>query len=150
MRVAPRRTAEAGPVLALFAALFGLSPAPLAADGAMEGFARAAESAPAMQGHDAEAAMRDPEAEARRRRLFFDPAGTEEGEGRVSCDHRASRRPDVVAGPAVVAIVSDAVTARVRLRVWRAGDDAAAVTRDLAARAGAGERVEALAFLACR
>ena len=114
----------------------------------------AAESAPAMQGHDAEARMREPDAEARWRRLFFDAATREEGEPQVSCDHRAARRPDAVAGPAAVAIAWDPASGRVIARLWATSDgdplDLSALTRRLAASTPSGLALDALAFRRCR
>ena len=110
-------------------------------------------SAPAMQGHDAEAKMRDPAAEARHRRLFFDPALREEGEAQVSCDHRAAKRPGTVAGPAAVVILWEAARGRVLVRRWIAATtaiDLAAETARLAEGAPAGASVDGLVFRRCR
>jgi len=112
-----------------------------------------ADSAPAMQGHDAEAKMRDPAAEARLRRLLFDPAMREQGEAQVSCDHRAAKRPDTVAGPAAVVILWDAAQGRVLVRRWIASTaaiDLAGETARLAEGAPAGTSVDGLVFLRCR
>lgn len=107
-----------------------------------------------MQGHDAEARMREPDAEARWRRLFFEPAGREEGEAQVSCDHRVARRPDLDGGPTAVAVLFDAKTGRIHLRRWEisdgAGVDLDALRRRLADGAPAGAGVDALAFRRCR
>ncbi|MDK9695319.1 MAG: hypothetical protein OEL76_02910 [Siculibacillus sp.] len=115
---------------------------------------RKAAEAPAMQGHDAEARMRAPDAEARWRRLFFDPAGREEGVAEVSCDHRAARRPDLDGGPAAVAILWDPTSGRILLRRWEASEGAAidveALLLRLAEGAPAGARTDALAFRRCR
>jgi hypothetical protein len=81
---------------------------------------RKAAEAPAMQGHDAEARMRDADAEVRWRRLFFDPAARETGEAQVSCDHRVARRPDLDGGAAAVAIVWDRASGRVLVQIGRA------------------------------
>ncbi len=119
--------------------------------GALE---KAAASAPAMQGHDAEARMRDPDAEDRWRRLFFEPAGREEGEAQVSCDHRIAKRPDVDGGAAAVVIAWDPATGRVLLRRWEiaagASIDLDAITERLVAAAPAGSAVDGLAFRRCR
>lgn len=120
---------------------------------AAPGGAAPADPAPAMQGHDAEAKMRDPAAEARHRRLFFDPALREEGEAQVSCDHRAAKRPDTVAGPAAVVILWEAARGRVLVRRWIAATtaiDLAAEIARLAEGAPAGASVDGLAFLRCR
>jgi len=124
-----------------------------AEDTPIEASKKAAASAPAMQGHDAEARLREPDAEARWRRLFFDAAGREEGEPQVACDHRARRRPDVIGGPAAVAILWDPASGRVLVRRWESGEaaiDLEPLRRRLGEAAPAGTRVEALAFLRCR
>lgn len=115
---------------------------------------RSGENPPAMQGHDAEARMREPDAEARWRRLFFDPAAREEGEAQVACDHRLTRRPDLDGGPAAVAILVDPASGRVLARRWEISDgaaiDLAALKAGLAAAAPAGAVVDGLAFRRCR
>ena len=119
-----------------------------------EAMEKAAASAPAMQGHDAEARLRDPLAEQRWRRLFFDPAGREEGEAQVSCDHRVVRRPDLDGGPAAVMIVYDPVRERVLVRRWAVSEgtaiDLEASKERLAISAPAGTVVEGLGFRRCR
>ena len=124
-----------------------------AGDGLVETMRKAAE-APAMQGHDAEARMRDPEAEARWRRLFFDDAGREEGEAQVSCDHRIARRPDVDGGAAAVAIAQHPESGRVLARRWETSEGSAidldGVKGRLAAAAPSGSVVDGIAFRRCR
>lgn len=73
---------------------------------------------PALLGHAAEAAMREAEAEARHRRLFFDPAERESGEPGVACDHRTVTRPESIAGRGRVLVAVDATTGRVVARLW--------------------------------
>jgi hypothetical protein len=107
-----------------------------------------------MQGHDAEARMRDPDAEVRWRRLFFDPALHEEGEGQVACDHRVARRPDLDGGPAAVAVAWDPASGRVLVRRWEISEGAAidlpALRARLAAAVPANVVVDGLAFRRCR
>ena len=102
--------------------------------------------------------MRDPDAEAAWRRLFFDVAPVEIGAPGVACDHRAARRPDVIAGHGAVLVAVDPATARPRVRLWLAPDadadlaaprlaEARAHLRDLA---GADARLEEHTFLWCR
>ena len=120
----------------------------------LDAMRKAAASAPAMQGHDAEARMRDPDSEARWRRLFFDAAVREEGEAQVSCDHRVARRPDVDGGPAAVAVLWERASGRVLLRRGEGSDGAAidseAVRRRVADAMPAGTASDALAFRRCR
>lgn len=120
----------------------------------LDAMRRAAESAPAMQGHDAEARARDPEAEIRQRRLFFDPAGREEGKAQVSCDHRVLRRPDLDGGAAAVAVLWTPADGRILARHWEVTDAAAidleAMKRRLAEAAPPGAVVDGLAFRRCR
>lgn len=143
-----------GALLALTAASFGFVSVGNAQPAPLDALRTAAETAPAMQGHDAEARMRTPEAEARWRRLFFDPAGREEGVAEVSCDHRVARRPDLDGGPAAVAILWDPTSGRVLLRRWETSESAAvdveALSRRLAEGAPAEARTDALAFRRCR
>jgi hypothetical protein len=73
---------------------------------------------PAMQGHDAEARMRDAQAEALHRRLFFDPARIEEGSPGVSCDHRVARRPETSAGTGEVVVAVRKTGGEVIVRLW--------------------------------
>ena len=115
-----------------------------------EALEKAAASAPAMQGHDAEARMRDPDAEVRWRRLFFEPAGREEGEAQVSCDHRIARRPDLDGGPSAVVVLWNRESGRVLVRRWESTDgaaiDLAGAMRRLAEGAAAVVAVDGLAF----
>ena len=148
------RLRHRGALPALAAAFFGFVSGGVAQQSPLDSLRTAAETAPAMQGHDAEARMRTPEAEARWRRLFFDPAGREEGVAEVSCDHRVARRPDLDGGPAAVAILWDPTSGRIHLRRWETSGGAAidveALGRRLAEGAPAGARTDALAFRRCR
>jgi hypothetical protein len=81
--------------------------------------ARAGE-APAMQGHASESKLRDAEAEAAHRRLFFDEALVEAGLPGVACDHRVASRPDVSAGTGSVHVVWRLSDGRVVARLWQA------------------------------
>ena len=148
------RTPRLGAIAALLAAVIVSAPNSAAQDTPPPSKQDARERAPAMQGHDAEARMREPEAEARWRRLFFDAAGHEEGEAEVACDHRVARRPDLDGGPAAVAIAWDRASGRVLIRRWVVSDggaiDLEAVEAGLAATAPAGATVDGLAFRRCR
>ena len=144
------------------AALLGLCPgsAPGAATEVVDRFAPPRDE-PALIGHAAEAAMREAEAEARHRRLFFDPAERESGEPGVACDHRAATRPDTIAGRGRVLVAVDPTTDRVVARLWvppdttgrPALDDASARTRLLGSvppTAAAAMKIEARDFAWCR
>ena len=138
--------------VALLAAMLAAPSVVRAEDSPLEAMGKAAAGAPAMQGHDSEARMRDADAEARWRRLFFDPAAREEGEALVSCDHRAAKRPDTIAGPGAVVILWVPTTGRVIARRWESSSDAAIDLEAAKARIGAapGAIGDGLAFLRCR
>ncbi len=138
--------------VATVVAILAAPPVVRAEDSALEAMRKAAAGAPAMQGHDSESRMRDAEAEARWRRLFFDPATREEGEALVSCDHRAARRPDTVAGPGAVVILWDPAGGRLLARRWESSSGASIDLDAAKARIGTmpGAIVDGLAFLRCR
>ncbi len=79
---------------------------------------------PAFQGHAAEIQMRTPEAERRRRALYFDRMDAEIGEPGLPCDHLVRRRPDAIAGVGHVVLVASRDPHRV-VRVWFAPGAAA-------------------------
>jgi hypothetical protein len=137
---------------AILAAVFAITSEVRAEDTPREAMRKAAAGAPAMQGHDAEARMRDAEAEVRWRRLFFDAAEREEGEALVSCDHRAARRPDSIAGPGAVVILWVPASGRLLARRWESSSEGAIDLDAAKARIGAapGAIVDGLAFLRCR
>lgn len=143
-----------GALSALVAVVLGTASVGRAEDTPPAATARSAEHPPAMQGHDAEAKMRAPDAEARWRRLFFDAAIREAGEAQVSCDHRVARRPDLDGGPAVVTILWDPARGRVLERRWATSDggpiDLAAAMRRLGEAAPPGTEIDGLAFRRCR
>ncbi len=138
--------------VAVVVALLAAPPVVRAEDSPLEAMRKAAASGSAMQGHDSEARMRDPAAEARWRRLFFDPAGREEGEAQVFCDHRAARRPDSIAGPGAVAILWAPANGRVLARRWESSSGAPIDLDAVKTRVGTapGAIVDGLAFLRCR
>lgn len=153
MIVSVLSTQRIGLSIALFVALQATAPFGHAETTPLDALRQAAESAPAMQGHDSEARMRAPEAEARWRRLLFDPALRETGEAEVACDHRIGRRPDLDGGAAAVAILWDRTSRRVVERRWVAGAtavDTGALAASLAADAPAGVEVDVIAFRRCR
>jgi hypothetical protein len=72
-----------------------------------------------MQGHSAEASLRDAEEEAAHRRLFFDTAIAESGSPGVSCDHRVASQPATSRGVGSVHIVWREADGRVIARLWQ-------------------------------
>jgi hypothetical protein len=133
-------------------AMFAAPSVVRAEDSPLEAMRKAAAGAPAMQGHDSESRMRDAEAEVRWRRLFFEPAAREEGEALVSCDHRAAKRPDTIAGPGAVVILWVPTTGRVIARRWESASGAPIDLEAAKGRIGAapGAIVDGLAFHRCR
>lgn len=74
---------------------------------------------PAFQGHAAEMMQRSDDEERRRRALYFDTVDVEIGPQGLPCDHLATRRPEVIAGPGFVVLATIAEASRVLSgRVW--------------------------------
>lgn len=114
---------------------------------------------PAFQGHSAEMQLRTEEEERRRRALFFDGVTLEIGEPGLPCDHLARSKPQAIAGPAYVVILSLQGKDTDRLRVWIApaaaesSDEALQKAHGLANqhRPGAAHvLIDMRRFLACR
>ena len=137
---------------AILVALFAATSVVRSEDSSAEAMRKAAANAPAMQGHDAESRMRDVDDEARWRRLFFDVAEREEGEPSVSCEHRAARRPDTIAGPGAVVILWIPTSGRVLVRRWESSVDAPIDLDAAKARIGEmpGAVADGLVFRRCR
>lgn len=99
----------------LLAAAFALPSARAYAQGAAEA---EPERAPAFQGHAAEMRMRDAASEQRRRRLFFDAVDVEIGPQGLPCDHVARAKPEAVAGPGFVVLLTLRGEKPVLMRIW--------------------------------
>lgn len=100
---------------ALLAAVFALPSARACAQGVSDA---EPDRAPAFQGHAAEMRMRDAASEQRRRRLFFDDVDMEIGPQGLPCDHVARTKPEAVAGPGFVVLLTLRGEKPSRLRVW--------------------------------
>jgi hypothetical protein len=76
------------------------------------------DTAPAFQGHAAEAQMRDEASEKRRRRLFFDDVDIEIGPQGLPCDHVMKTKPQAVAGRGHVVVLALQGAKPLLVRVW--------------------------------
>lgn len=137
------------PFLSALMLVAGLGASALGAERAQE---------PAFQGHAAEMLLRTEEEEQRRRALFFDPVDVELGEPGLPCDHLAKSKPQSVAGPAYVVLLSGPGDRGVRTRVWfppgsaASIEDASSQARAAATRTGAAEMaiIDQKKFMWCR
>lgn len=99
------------------AALLGVA-APFSAHAQPVSQADKADTAPAFQGHAAEAQMRDAASERRRRRLFFDDVDIEIGPQGLPCDHVMKSKPQAVAGRGHVVVLTLQGAKPLHVRVW--------------------------------
>jgi hypothetical protein len=103
-------------VLCVAASVLATCPLPVTAGDPLPAIKR---EEPAMQGHAAEAKLRDANEEAAHRRLFFDDAMAEAGTPGVSCAHRLARQPETSRGIGSVHVVWRETDGRVVARLWR-------------------------------